>query len=467
MGSKSKQAAARLGDIDTGHPPSPPTPVITGSTNVLTNGRPAARKGDKLVPHHPGIRTITEGSASVLINGKNAARVSDGINCGGKIIVGSGNVLIGDKPEAPRNAKLQMEFDELMDESFKPEFQKLSPHQQAEVAANIAVKYRKQEGGISTWHEHYLSNDPAPGELSDPLKQKGHQRAQNEKAKDAKEMLGDVSGTGSDASLVTSFDQAEERLAQARNEIIKRKAAGGPPYKPKYTDEQLLGMVESGSVANERFLVSIQPKNIEEGASLAHRKDSGLVPVWTTSLDQLEAADSDPELLHQVIGAESNYDPDKEYVMHIIDRGENLENFGNNTIVPDWDNLADASVRELGGSYNEETIRAAMNSEYQSEYAAKMDEFWEAGGNQFNKKHLQSFSETMPLEEADKFKTRHSVRTEIGANTEFTGNGLTANTANGGGQYGVVETLSLEKNLPPLSDLQDSGILKTIDLIPI
>jgi len=56
MGSKSKQAAARLGDIDTGHPPSPPTPIITGSTNVLTNGRPAARKGDKLVPHHPGDR---------------------------------------------------------------------------------------------------------------------------------------------------------------------------------------------------------------------------------------------------------------------------------------------------------------------------------------------------------------------------------------------------------------------------
>jgi len=46
MGSKKGQPAARLGDIDTGHPPSPPTPVITASSNVIINGRGAARKGD-------------------------------------------------------------------------------------------------------------------------------------------------------------------------------------------------------------------------------------------------------------------------------------------------------------------------------------------------------------------------------------------------------------------------------------
>ncbi len=99
MGSKSKQPAARLGDIDTGHPPSPPTPIITASSNVFTNGRPAARKGDQLAPHHPGVRIITEGSSSVHINGKPAVRVTDAINCGGKMAVGSGNVFIGDDPQ--------------------------------------------------------------------------------------------------------------------------------------------------------------------------------------------------------------------------------------------------------------------------------------------------------------------------------------------------------------------------------
>ena len=91
--------AARLGDKDTGHPGAGPTPVITASSDVIINGMGAARKGDMLAPHHPGVRKITEGSSSVLINGRPAARVTDAINCGGKLIVGSGNTLIGDTPK--------------------------------------------------------------------------------------------------------------------------------------------------------------------------------------------------------------------------------------------------------------------------------------------------------------------------------------------------------------------------------
>jgi len=98
MGSTSDQPAARLTDLDTGHPPCVPTPVITGSINVLINSLPAARQGDMLAPHHPGIRLISEGSASVLINGQPAARVTDAVDCGGVLIMGSFDVLIGDSP---------------------------------------------------------------------------------------------------------------------------------------------------------------------------------------------------------------------------------------------------------------------------------------------------------------------------------------------------------------------------------
>ena len=35
----------------------------------------------------------------MLINGKPATRVSDAISCGGKVALGSGNVLIGDSPK--------------------------------------------------------------------------------------------------------------------------------------------------------------------------------------------------------------------------------------------------------------------------------------------------------------------------------------------------------------------------------
>jgi len=43
---------------------------------------------------------------SVLINGRPAARVTDAINCGGKMIVGSGDVIIGDKPTPKKPKKV-------------------------------------------------------------------------------------------------------------------------------------------------------------------------------------------------------------------------------------------------------------------------------------------------------------------------------------------------------------------------
>ncbi|KFF62905.1 S-type Pyocin domain-containing protein [Pectobacterium brasiliense] len=99
--------AARLNDIGSGHDCFPETPIIEGSSDVIINGQPAARQGDAVLlhgcpcpnaPHGVHSRKIAEGSSTVLINGKPAARIGDGINCGGVIASGSGNVIIGDTP---------------------------------------------------------------------------------------------------------------------------------------------------------------------------------------------------------------------------------------------------------------------------------------------------------------------------------------------------------------------------------
>ncbi|MCX4027988.1 PAAR domain-containing protein [Endozoicomonas sp. SM1973] len=93
-------AATRLGDICTGHGCFPPRPSITGSTNVLINGRPAIKAGDMYMPHgcpncppHPG--SLAAGSSSVMINGSAAGRVGDRISCGGSVAMGSSDVFIG------------------------------------------------------------------------------------------------------------------------------------------------------------------------------------------------------------------------------------------------------------------------------------------------------------------------------------------------------------------------------------
>ncbi|HFQ5354195.1 TPA: PAAR domain-containing protein [Vibrio vulnificus] len=70
-------------------------PITTGSSNVMINGVPAARKGDSMVCVGPP-DSIKQGSSSVFINGKAAARMFDATNHGGVIIGGSPNVFIGD-----------------------------------------------------------------------------------------------------------------------------------------------------------------------------------------------------------------------------------------------------------------------------------------------------------------------------------------------------------------------------------
>ncbi|WP_342649585.1 PAAR domain-containing protein [Pseudomonas sp. REB1044] len=71
--------------------------LVSGSSNVLINGRPAAREGDEC----PCGDTLSTGfSTSVFINGKPAALQGSGGGHGGLVIGGSGNVNIGGAAKA-------------------------------------------------------------------------------------------------------------------------------------------------------------------------------------------------------------------------------------------------------------------------------------------------------------------------------------------------------------------------------
>ncbi len=83
-------------------------PVAVGSPNVFIGGMPAARKGDKLVCIGPP-DSISSGSSGVFINGKPAARMGDSTSHGGKIIVGNGTVVIGEKCSGPAGGTTRSE----------------------------------------------------------------------------------------------------------------------------------------------------------------------------------------------------------------------------------------------------------------------------------------------------------------------------------------------------------------------
>ncbi|MCP1214087.1 PAAR domain-containing protein [Acetobacter okinawensis] len=91
--------AARITDIHTcpavsGLVPHVGGPILTGSTNVLIGGMPAARVSDTAVCVGPPATVIT-GSATVFINGLPAARMGDQTSHGGVIMMGCPTVLIG------------------------------------------------------------------------------------------------------------------------------------------------------------------------------------------------------------------------------------------------------------------------------------------------------------------------------------------------------------------------------------
>ena len=77
--------------------------IAGGSSDVLVNGRPAARVGDSSTVHlrpvgkkcFPHVATISAGSTSVLVNGRPIARVGSPLAGCTFIISGSSDVIVG------------------------------------------------------------------------------------------------------------------------------------------------------------------------------------------------------------------------------------------------------------------------------------------------------------------------------------------------------------------------------------
>lgn len=93
-------AAARLGDACIPH--CSPFVVASGSTDVLVNGRPFARVGDKVSPHKfparrcpPHAPVIITGSFSVIVNGRPAATLGSKIVACTAVAQGSFDVIVG------------------------------------------------------------------------------------------------------------------------------------------------------------------------------------------------------------------------------------------------------------------------------------------------------------------------------------------------------------------------------------
>lgn len=93
----------------------------------------------------------------------------------------------------------------------------------------------------------------------------------------------------------------------------------------------------------DRFLVSLQEVKPAPDTVGYTRADTGRTTMWSTTPDQIERGDSDPELQSDIQGMRG-YDPSKQYALYILDQGSRVR-YGRHVR-----HLADLREHEEGGS---------------------------------------------------------------------------------------------------------------------
>ncbi|WP_245929654.1 type VI secretion system PAAR protein [Brenneria roseae] len=229
--------AARLNDIASGHDCFPETPIVEGSPDVIINGQPAARQGDTVLlhgcpcpnaPHGVHPRKIAEGSSTVLINGKPAARIGDGINCGGVIISGSGNVIIGDTPykspvqecakQAASNRSPLLALTPML--AMEPVFAKSCLRSAGCTDAGTEEEPQANVGGMSVYFSEPATHEATPSEQQGEVKQ----HAQAAKKKNASSVK--------PATASSATSPQNETLPKTSSGLVDKPAL--PPQEPWY-----------------------------------------------------------------------------------------------------------------------------------------------------------------------------------------------------------------------------------------
>lgn len=204
-----------LGDLGTDHGGFPPTPVISGSPDVLMDGKPVARMGDPLAMHSkpkhpPHPRAIAGGESSVLINGIPVAVTGSAITCGG-VTIGSGSGVAGGGASGSSSVVTSAAAS--------------SP---AKVAANTAA------AGTSTASGPATSSAPSPGVLPNAVHQsRSFNGANPVQATQAQARSTDVSENPSMELSEPGYHVVKEPMSKTE---LLRELYGDASAKPEHFD---------------------------------------------------------------------------------------------------------------------------------------------------------------------------------------------------------------------------------------
>ena len=267
--------------------------------------------------------------------------------------------------------------------------------------------------------------------------------------------------------------EAEARLAERRNQIARE------GYKPKYTDDELAYMAQNGDVGSERFQVRfIETKYLVNRDTPAEHLSGAMgmtmegatgkgSKYWSTSLDQLEDADTDPRLIAEKLGLE--YNPKADYTLIIVDTEKAAPLTGVKSVPATFEKVGEFANQELPKDFPKDFTDKVMTPEFQAEYAkhyqAAVDQIYLKNAWSKDSKGFEKYLKTtgMSQDEIAVLKQRMKMHEKIGNNQDYVGNGLTKDiNAESPNTFGAVETLNFERKEVNLNQLNDADAIKIL-----
>lgn len=262
----------------------------------------------------------------------------------------------------------------------------------------------------------------------------------------------------------SNFDECRNRLEAAKERIQVHQ------FQPRYSDAELMAIRDTGTI-NERFIVWVTHGAKSDANIVGYKRNvTNRTTSWTCPFTQVEDADLDPALI--CAKNAMTYHPDAEYTMVIMDRTVVVpEASGEITFVPTYANMSGLGVREFSGDYDESALRLAMTDEGSRAYSElhpKYEAFCKGSGKDYYDPLSASlFSASLSPELGKLFSARHLYNAQLGANSDFVGNGLTKQKILPGGtapikEYGSVEAITFSKNTPTIGQRKAAGQVAVI-----
>ena len=301
-----------------------------------------------------------------------------------------------------------------------------------------------------------------------------------------------------------SLDEAKALLDRARVDLEKN--GGRASYRSPHTDKELLDRAASSNNPADwdRYMVTLQPEGRDDISRSIGATNGKYHRAYVSGLRDIYRADSDPKLIGELQGME--YDPNIKWRVVIIDRYKDGKPDANYEYLPPTHknlqefskqyNMGEVDTEDLSPEQRTKLRDHSLTAEGSAAYKSAMNKFdaWaeqkrKDAPDEKTRKEINEFSigtmdkflsekqSEMTEEEHNQFKLRHSVRKEMGANRDLTGDGTTmivkdqaqtqALRGAEGNTRGSVEYIQLSPTQLSLKELEKAGRAKLMTATPL